>query len=142
MQWKSCLLVSSRLEIVGNSILTPEVSLMPRFHEIVFKGYQEQTHCYHIFQTNKITGNWTSYCINYENITRKLSHRRRSAKQVFVKISQNSRQNICIRASFLISQACNFIKKEALVQVFSYQFSKIFKNTFLYRALPVAVSLQ
>ena len=34
--------------------------------------------------------------------------------------------------------ACNFIKKEALAQVFSCEFCKISKNTFSYRTPPVA----
>ena len=41
--------------------------------------------------------------------------------------------NNCARVSFLIklqAQACNFIKKETLAQVFSCEFCKIFKNTF------------
>ena len=39
---------------------------------------------------------------------------------------------------FLIScrpKACNFIKKEALAQVFSCEFCEIFKNTFFYKHL-------
>ena len=45
----------------------------------------------------------------------------------------NSQKNTCARVSFLIKlQASgNFIKKETLVQVSSYEFCKIFKNTFL-----------
>ena len=42
-------------------------------------------------------------------------------KKVFLEISQNSQENACVRASFLIkwqASACNFIKKEALAQVF------------------------
>ena len=35
-------------------------------------------------------------------------------------------------------QACNFIKKEALTQVFSCKFCEIFKNIFFYRTPPVA----
>ena len=31
------------------------------------------------------------------------------------------------------ARACNFIKKETLVQVFSCEFCEIFKNTFFYR---------
>ena len=38
-------------------------------------------------------------------------------------------------------QACNFIKKETLAQVFSCEFCKIFKNTFFYRTHPVAASI-
>ena len=45
------------------------------------------------------------------------SHQRYSLKKVFLEISQNSR-------------ACNFIKTETLTQVFSCEFSEIFKNTF------------
>ena len=33
-----------------------------------------------------------------------------------------------------------FIKKETLAQVFSSEFREIFKNTFLYRTLPVTAS--
>ena len=50
-----------------------------------------------------------------------------SIKKVFLKISQNSREDTCIWASFLAS---NFIKKGTLAQVFSCEFCKIFKNTF------------
>ena len=38
------------------------------------------------------------------------------------------------------TQACNFIKKEALAQVFSCEFCKISQNTFSYRTPPVAAS--
>ena len=36
--------------------------------------------------------------------------------------------------------ACNFIKKENLAQVLSYEFSEISKNTFYYRTNLVAAS--
>ena len=52
---------------------------------------------------------------------------------MFLKISQNSQENTCARASFLIklqAEPCSFIKKEALAQVFSCGFCEIFKNTF------------
>ena len=52
---------------------------------------------------------------------------------MFLEISpENLQENTCTRASFLIKlQACNFIKKEALVQVFSCKFSgEISKNIF------------
>ena len=53
-------------------------------------------------------------------------------KKVFLESSRNSQENSCPRASFLIKLhvACNFIKKEALAQVFSCEFCEIFKNTF------------
>ena len=37
-------------------------------------------------------------------------------------------------------KACNFIKKETLVQVFPCEFCKISKNFFSYRTPPVAAS--
>ena len=46
-----------------------------------------------------------------------------AATGVFFKILQNSQENTR-------PQACNFIKKETLAQVFSCEFCKIFKNTF------------
>ena len=54
-------------------------------------------------------------------------------KKVFSKISQNSQESTCARVSFLIKlqTSGNFIKWEALAQVFSYEFCEIFKNTFL-----------
>ena len=58
-----------------------------------------------------------------------------SLKKVFWEISQNSQENTC--ASFFFN---NFIKKEALAQVFSCKFCKIWKNTFFYRTPPVAAS--
>ena len=62
---------------------------------------------------------------------------------MFLKISQNSQENICAGVSFLIklqASACNFIKKETLARVFSCEFCEIFKNTFLYETPPVAAS--
>ena len=48
-------------------------------------------------------------------------------------MSQNSQENACARASFLIklqALAYNYIKKETLAQVFSCKFYEISKNTF------------
>ena len=62
------------------------------------------------------------------------SHQMCSVKKVFLKVSQISQENTCARVSFLISlqaDACNFIKKETLAQVFSCEFCEISKNTFL-----------
>ena len=58
------------------------------------------------------------------------------------KISQNSHENISARVSFLISlqaEACNFITKETLAQVFSCGFYEI-RNSFFYKAPLVAAS--
>ena len=44
------------------------------------------------------------------------------------------------RVSFLRPDACNFIKKENLAQVFSWEFSEIFLKIFFYRTPIVAAS--
>ena len=62
------------------------------------------------------------------------SHRGCSVKGVFLEISQKSQENTCVRVSFLINcmpQACNFIKKEALVQCFPVNFAKFLRTPFL-----------
>ena len=66
----------------------------------------------------------------------KAAVRRCSVKKVFLEISENSQANTCVR----VSEACNFIKKETLAQVFSCEFCKISKNTFSYKTPPVAAS--
>ena len=53
-------------------------------------------------------------------------------KKVFLKISTNSQENVCARVSFLI---------KTLAQVLSCEFCENFKNTFVYRTLPVAASV-
>ena len=60
---------------------------------------------------------------------------RYSVKKALLEISQNSQQNTCARP-----QACNFIKKETLVQVFTCEFCEFCKNTFSYRTPLVAAS--
>ena len=62
---------------------------------------------------------------------------------MFLQISQNSQENICAKDSFLIklqASGCNFIKKDSLTQVFSYEFCEIFKNTFSTEHLQTAAS--
>ena len=39
------------------------------------------------------------------------------------------------------SQACNFIKKDILLQVFSCEFGEIFNNAIFYRTRPMAASV-
>ena len=66
-----------------------------------------------------------------------------SVKKVFLEISQSSQENPCARASFLIklqAEACNFITKETLTQVFSREFCKISKNTFFIEHLRTTAS--
>ena len=58
-----------------------------------------------------------------------------SVKKVLLEISQNSRENTYARP-----EACNFIKKEYLVQLFSSEFCEISQNTFFYRTPLVAAS--
>ena len=53
-----------------------------------------------------------------------------SVKKAFLEISQNSQENTCVRVFFF--------KKEILVQVFSCESFKIFKNTFSYRTPAMA----
>ena len=48
-------------------------------------------------------------------------------------------KHLC-QSLFFRPEACNFIKKEALAQVFSCEFCEIFKNTFFQRTPPVATS--
>ena len=43
--------------------------------------------------------------------------------------------------SKIVGAACNFIKKETLSQVFSFEFCKIFKSNFFHRTPPVAASV-
>ena len=50
-----------------------------------------------------------------------------SVKKVCLGILQKSWENNCLRVR---PQACNFIKKETMAQVFSCEFCKISKNTF------------
>ena len=54
-------------------------------------------------------------------------------KQVFLKMSQNLQESICVRASFLMKfqpEDCNFIKKEILLEVLSWKWIlETFKNT-------------
>ena len=57
------------------------------------------------------------------------SHRRCSIKIGVPKISQNSQENNCARVSFLTKlEACNFVKKETMVQVFSCEFCEILRT--------------
>ena len=67
---------------------------------------------------------------------------RGSVKKVFLEISQNSHENTCARVAFLLKlQACNFIKKETLAQVFSCEFYEISKSTIFTEHLQTTASL-
>ena len=58
-----------------------------------------------------------------------------SVKKVFLKISQYSQEK------GLRPDACNFITRETLAQVFSCEFCEISKNNFLHRTPLVAASV-
>ena len=63
---------------------------------------------------------------------------------LYKKISQTLQENTYARDSFLIKllpEACNFIKKETLVQVFPREFCEIFKNTFFTEYLWTTTSV-
>ena len=63
-------------------------------------------------------------------------------KKVLFEILKNLQENTCATVSFLIKLLKNFIKKEALAQVFSCEFCEIFENTFFHRTPPVAASVK
>ena len=61
---------------------------------------------------------------------------------MLLEISQNSQENTRARVLFLnkVAGACNFVKKETLVQVFPCEFCEISKNTFFTEHLWVTAS--
>ena len=61
--------------------------------------------------------------------------RRALWKKVFLEISQ-----ISLATWFNSTKVCNFIKKEALTQVFSCEFCEIFKSTYFEEHLQTAAS--
>ena len=68
--------------------------------------------------------------------------RRSFVKKVFLKISQNAQENTCVEVFYwnCRPEACNFIQKGLPTWVFSCEFCKVFKSTFLYRTTPIAAS--
>ena len=109
----------------------------------------------------RVAKKWT-YCVLCEekkiNWWRRLSifNKLKISKNIFWKVLVRSiSQEVFLRKGVLKNFAkftgkhmrhisfltCNFIKKETLAQVFSYEFCEIFKNTFLKRALLVVVSI-
>ena len=54
---------------------------------------------------------------------------RSSVKKRVIRNFTKFTENTCIGVSFY-AEACNFIKKETLAQVFSFEFCDIFKNTY------------
>ena len=71
------------------------------------------------------------------------NHQRCSAKKGVLRNFAKFTGNTCARVSFLIkllAEACNFIKKETLAEVFSCKFCKISKNTFFVEHLRATAS--
>ena len=54
---------------------------------------------------------------------------------MFLKISQNSQENTCVRVSFLtkLQESAYFVKKGTLVEVLYCEFCKIFGEAFFLR---------
>ena len=61
-------------------------------------------------------------------------------KKMFLGILQNSQKDTCARLFSNFPEPLFFIKKQALTQLFSCDFCKIFKNTFFRRTTLVAAS--
>ena len=69
------------------------------------------------------------------------SHRSCSIKKAVLRnFTKFTGKHLC-RSLRCMPQACNFIKKEALTQVFSCGFCEIFKNTFLTEQIRVTTSV-
>ena len=97
----------------------------------------------HLVTTASVVKSSSTFCysnvVQTEAATRSILYER-----VFLEISQNSQENTCARASFLIKlQALgNFIKRETLALVFSCEFGGISKNIFFTEHLLATASLQ
>ena len=72
--------------------------------------------------------NWTILVSNFSKL--------KSAAKVLLKISQNLWENTCDEVSFLIKLQVTLLKKRLCVQVFSYEFCEILKNTFFIEHFP------
>ena len=68
--------------------------------------------------------------------------KRCSVKKLFLEISQNSQENSCDGASFIIKlqAASSFTKKETLGQAFSCEFCEVSEKTFFHGTHLVAAS--
>ena len=73
---------------------------------------------------------WKIYLNNHGNCGKYISSHRRCSKtkRVLKNFAKFTGKHLC--QSLQRFQACNFIKKETLAQVFSCEFYEIFKNTF------------
>ena len=114
--------------------LSYSLLVLPKFSYFLYQLPLNVSLYYYLFCYLPLYISDTPYqCINYSFLLEEAVARRCSANKVPLKILQNSQEDTCARVSFLINvqaPACNFIKKEALAQVFSCEFSEICKNNF------------
>ena len=78
-----------------------------------------------------LAGKWNNLMINM--FIRSRCEKRCSAKEVFLRISQNSQENTCVRASFLMK--LQLYQKETLAVTFSYECWETVKNTYFEKQL-------
>ena len=108
--------------------------------------------CMHLCKTRKVWNVIYCQCFlkAFENRNGKLlrhfwsSHLRSSVKKGILKISRSSQENTCVGVSILINWHSSglqlYQKKETPTQVFSVEFSEIFKNTFYSEHLRTTAS--
>ena len=129
--------------LTGNaSIRIPVAMLMMSYFLVELNKFK----CSFIYKYMPVTWNQIvlgefTWCNDY--LLPETVAQRCSVKKVFLEISQNSQKNTCVRVSFLVKfkpEACSFIEKETLAQVFSCEFCKISKNTLFYRTPAAAAS--
>ena len=68
---------------------------------------------------------------------------RYSVKKVFLKLSQNLKENTRVRVAFLTKLQASGLQlylKKTLAHVFNYEFCKISRNTSIYKTTPVGAS--
>ena len=89
----------------------------------------------------KINLFWNKWLIFQFNLqTCRSSHQRHSVRKgVLRNFAKFTGKHLC-QSESTRAEACNFIKKEALAQVFSYEFCEISQNTFLTEHLLTTAS--
>ena len=107
-----------------------------------YRSEQIYGECALLQRISKIADLWALHWWPFQKYGRAISvtgssntAQRCSVEKMFLEISQNSQENTCQSLFFnkvggLRPMACNFIKKETLVQVFSCEFCEISKSTF------------
>ena len=96
---------------------------------------------FHVFDVLQLSNYYFTYEHYYHIALSRfleVAVRRYSQKGVLKHFTKFKGKHLC--QSCQSASVCNFIKKETLTQVLSYEFCEIFKNTFFYRIPPVAAS--